>query len=257
MASPEENGTIETTQTHKEDLSMLLDSSYPLLKAFKDKCPGTYKHCQSLASMVETISEALGLDVVQMKVAATYHDVGKMRNPKFFTENQLQDEDLHADLDPWLSSQLITRHVSDGVNILLNDANFPRNVITIISQHHGNTVVQYFFRKAGDADPDRFRYHNVKPTSVEAAVLMIADHIEATARSKAQNQKDEFDPTDVIETTINGLLDDGQLDEVVMRLGDLKKIKIALGKELQGMYQKRVSYDLEEATERDEDVADA
>ena len=235
----------------KEGFSLLLDSSYPLLQYLRERCPGTYKHSQGLASMIEGISLSLGLDVNFMKVVATYHDIGKTVNPKYFTENQLQDEDPHADLDPWISYQFISRHVPDGINILINDENFPREIIEIISQHHGTNIVKYFFDKSGCKDEDKYRHTCSKPACVESAVLMIADHVEATARSKVQSGN--FDPYDVIEMTINHLLNDGQLDEVTMRLGDLKKIKSALAKELEGLYQKRVNYDKAKEERSDEE----
>jgi len=228
----------EKTEDH---ILVVLDSAYPLLQKFREVCPGTYKHSQGLASMIESVSLALGLDVNFMKVAATYHDVGKMYNPKMFSENQLQDEDPHADLDPAISYQLITRHISDTVSILINDHNFTRELIEVISHHHGTTVVRYFFDKSGSNKADKYRYKCTKPNCVESAVLMIADSVEATSRSKVQ--AGTFDPMEVIDTTINTLLDDGQLDNVMMRLGDLKRIKVALAKELEGLYQKRVNYD--------------
>ncbi|RLI61319.1 MAG: hypothetical protein DRO67_08150 [Candidatus Asgardarchaeum californiense] len=221
--------------------SILLDSAYPLLKKFREECPGTYKHCQALASMVEGMSLDLELDVKCMKVAALYHDIGKSFNPKFFSENQLEDEDAHADLDPFVSYNIITRHVSDSIIILLNDPNFPREIIEIISQHHGDMIQQYFLNKSDEKDENKFRYKCSRPKSVKSAILMICDQIEA--KSKSLIQANKFDPKEVIDGTISHLIDDGQLDNVVMRLGDLKKIKIALAKELEGTYQKRVDYD--------------
>ena len=221
-------------------LQHLLDSSYPLLQEFRESCPGTYKHSQALAAMVEGIALALGLDVIFMKVCATYHDIGKLFNPKFFTENQLEDEDLHKGLSTKVSYEIITRHVSDSVIILLNDPNFPREIIEIVSQHHGTTVLQYFYNKSKIKDKDAFRYKTTIPNCIESAVLMIADCVEATSRSLAQS--DKLNPIAVIDNTINKLLDDGQLDEVTMKLGDLKKIKNALAKELEGVYQKRINY---------------
>lgn len=238
MSKDEEKS--ESTETEQNELSKLLDTQYPLLAEFRNTCPGTFKHSQALAGMVEGVSISLGLDTELMKVAATYHDIGKMLNPKYFTENQLDDEDLHHELDPMISYDLITRHVSDSVMILLSDANFPRRIIEIISQHHGQNVLMYFFKKSGLDNCDLFRYKTTKPTCIESAILMICDAIEATSRS--QVQAGTFDPAKVIESTINGLIDDGQLDDVVMKLGHLKQIKIALGKELEGTYQKRVDY---------------
>lgn len=238
----DENGvTNGEPKEIKEGLQLLLESTYPLLQRFRDACPGTYKHSQALASMSEGIALSLGLDTTKMKVAAQYHDVGKMCNPKYFTENQLEEENPHDKLTPFVSYNIITRHVSDSVMILLNDRNFPRDIIEMIGQHHGQSLLKYFFTKSGSNVEDSFRYKTAKPTCVESAVLMICDHIEATSRSLIQSGK--FDTTNVIETTISGLIDDGQLDDVVMRLGDLKKIKEALAKELEGTYQKRVDYD--------------
>lgn len=233
------------------DIKTFLDTTYPLLQKFREACPGTYKHSQNLAAMVEGISLSLSLDVNNMKVAALYHDIGKMFNPKYFTENQLDDENPHDNLHPRMSYNIITRHISDSAIILINEADFPRNLIEIISQHHGTSVLKYFFDKSGTDVEDNYRYKTSKPKCVESAVLMICDHIEA--KSKALIQANKFDPSDVIETTINELIDDGQLDDVVMRLGDLKKIKEALAKELEGTYQKRVDYDKAKAEAEEPD----
>jgi putative nucleotidyltransferase with HDIG domain len=235
-----DDNNLKETEQPKEGFQLLLDSKYPLLQEFREKCPGTFKHSQSLVAMIEGVSLELGLDVDFMKTSAYYHDVGKMFNPKYFTENQLESEDFHKGLQVKMSYEIITRHVSDSVIILLNDSNFPREIIEIISQHHGTTVLRYFFNKSKKADDTDFRYKTSIPNSVESAVLMITDSVEATSRSLAQAGK--LESTDVIDNTINRLLDSGQLDEVTIKLGDLKKIKTALGKELEGVYQKRIEY---------------
>ena len=229
-------GSVE----EKEGLQQLLDSAYPLLQKFRDTCPGTYKHSQALSSMIEGVAMVLGLDVTKMRVAAQYHDIGKMFSPKYFAENQIEDENPHDKLTPLMSYIIITRHVSDSVAILINDHNFPRDIVEIISQHHGTSVLKYFFKKSDSDVEDGFRYKMSKPTCVESAVLMVTDQIEAASRSLIQSGN--FDSTEVIETIINGAIDDGQLDEVYMKLGDLKRIKEALAKELEGSHQKRVSY---------------
>jgi putative nucleotidyltransferase with HDIG domain len=224
------------------DLSQLLDTNYPLLKQFRETCPGTFKHSQALMGMVEGIASVLDLDVSFMKVAAMYHDIGKTLNPKIFTENQLQDEDPHSKLDPYVSFQMISKHVSDTAIILLNHDAFPRKLIQIACQHHGQSVMKYFYTKAGEKNKNAFRYQYEKPTCVEAAVLMICDCVEARSRSEIQAGAGQLDPTEIIEDTINGLMSDRQLDDVVIRLGDLQTIKNALSKELEGTYQKRVDY---------------
>lgn len=226
----------------KDKLNQLLDSTYPLLQKFREVCPGTFKHCQAISSMVEGISTSLGLRTTFMKVAAQYHDIGKMFNPKYFTENQLEDENPHDDLDPKVSYQIISRHVSDTALVLIGDENFPRELIEIAIQHHGNSVMRYFFEKSGSDVEDYYRYKTQRPKCVESAILMICDCIEARSRSEIQAARKALDPDELIEDTINSLLSDGQLDDVVMRLGDLQKIKEALAKELEGTYQKRVDY---------------
>ena len=232
----------QTVDKEKDVLKELLETSYPLLQKFREICPGTYKHSQAIASMVEGIALDLDLDVTFMKVAATYHDIGKMVNPLCFTENQLDDENIHDKLDPKISYQLISRHVADSAFILLHDGNFPEDLIRIATQHHGTSVMKYFFDKSGSDVEDHYRYKGSKPTCVESAVLMVCDCLEARSRSEAQKRQSAFDPRIIIEDTINDLMSDGQLDDVVMRLGDLQKIKDVLAKELQGTYQKRVDY---------------
>jgi len=238
MAEDNSNN-IEVEPNHS--LSFLLDSKYSLLQEFRDACPGTFKHCQSLMSMIEGVALSLELDVTKMKAAALYHDVGKIFNPKYFSENQLENENPHDNLEPAISYQILTRHVSDSVMILINNPDFPREIIEIISQHHGTTILRYFFDKAKKAKEESYRYKTTRPTSIESMVLMVCDSVEAMARALAQAGK--FDPNRVINETLQKLIDGGQLDDVTMKLGDLKKIKSALAKELEGMYQKRVDYD--------------
>jgi len=240
----EKETIIENKDEEKEELLCLLDSSYPLLQRFRDACSGTYKHSQAVSAMIESVSVALKLDVTFMKVVAMYHDIGKINNPKFFTENQLEkDIDPHEHLDPWISSQIISRHVSDSVNILLNDKHFSRRMIEIISQHHGTSVIKYFFDRAENKEEKDYRYKCTKPDSIEAAVLMVCDRLEAMTRSLVQNNKYSNDPIEVVNDVINELLEDEQLDEVTIKLGDLKKFKTVLNKELEGMYSKRIDYD--------------
>jgi putative nucleotidyltransferase with HDIG domain len=211
------------------------------LHRFREACPGTYKHSQTVSSIIEGVSISLGLNVLKMKVIAQYHDIGKMFCPKYFTENQLEEDNPHDKLSPIISYSIITRHVSDSVIILINDHSFPRDVIEIISQHHGTSILQYFFDKSGNGVEDTFRYKTSKPTCIESAVLMICDRIEATSRAMVRANK--FDPMAIIDKTISSLIDDGQLDDVMMRLGNLKKIKESLVKELEGTYSKRIDYD--------------
>jgi len=217
----------------------LLDPSTPLLVEFKEKCPGTFKHSQTLADIVESCAQVLELDGNKLKLAAMYHDIGKMVNPDFFSENQ-GENNPHDDLEPLVSVQYITRHVSDSVLILINEPEFPRDVIEIISQHHGNTVVLPFWQKTPNKPDTPFRYPGKHPQTVEASVLMLCDMTEATAASHFQSHKDII-PDDLVEQVCKKLTSDHQLDE--MKIGNLQTIKEVLVKELRSLYPKRIDYE--------------
>ena len=233
----DENGhSINEKEVH--DLAFLLEPTYPLWKEFKDKCPGTSRHSQAVGAFVEGVSVVLGLDSTKMKVSAYYHDVGKMRSPKYYSENQLEDENPHDGLDPYISYLIISSHIASTAHILVTDKNFPSDLIEIATEHHGTNIMKGFFNKSECEDENLFRYQGAKPKTIESMVLMICDSIEARSRSDIQHGK--FDPLIVIEETISDLMNDGQLNE--MKVGDLQIIKEALAKELEGSYQKRVDY---------------
>ena len=237
-----------TTQEDKEERNLykeIIDPDYKLLVEFKEKAPGTYRHCNNILTFCESIAKELELNVDLMRAAALYHDIGKMNSPKVFSENQNGSGNIHESLDPKTSYHLITRHVGDGILILLQIPDMTTELLNIISQHHGNTVLKYFYDKDDTAE-DKYRYKCSAPTTLESSVLMIVDSVEATARSLYNNGKmgDTEDKKKVIEKTIDRLINDNQLDE--LKVGDLKKIKSVLHKELQTMYHKREDYDKEE-----------
>ena len=228
-------------EKEKSDLSKYLDSDFPLLKEFRTKCPGTFKHSQTVSSMVEGVCLALDLDVTYMKVVAIYHDIGKMFHPEYYTENQMDEDNVHDKLDPYTSFLIISRHVSDTALILTREG-FPPDLIRLSCQHHGTGVVKYFFDKSKTELEDRFRYNGETPKTIEAMVLMLCDHLEARSRSMIQHDKESFDPTDVVLQVWEELESDRQTADVVMKLGDVATLKEALAKELGAMYQKRVDY---------------
>lgn len=232
-------------EEEKSSLKRFLDPTYPLLEKFREVAPGSYKHCQNVANLCESVALELELDVDLLKIAAMYHDIGKMVAAKYFSENQ-DDTNPHDGLDPIVSYQIVSRHVGDSVLILLGAEDMPREVLTIVSQHHGNTVLRPFYKKANSAVEDHFRYKCKSPDSTEAAVLMIVDSVEATARSRYNNNKlkDEKDRKDVISSTIERFVDDDQLDH--LKIGILKIIKRILAKELKSIYHKRIAYDEDE-----------
>jgi putative nucleotidyltransferase with HDIG domain len=229
-------------EDEQRDYRRFLEGDFPLIEKFRELAPGSYKHSQNVANICESIAVELKMDSDFMRVCGLYHDVGKMINPQFFTENQ-DEENPHDKLEPKISYQIISRHLSDTVAILLN-YNFPIEVMKCVSQHHGNTVIKYFFDRSGSQNDTHYRYRcSLTPETDEAAILMIVDSVEATARSYSTNGKLETieDRHQMIDDTINRLVDDGQLDS--MKIGTLKVIRQILYKEIDSSYHKRVSYD--------------
>jgi hypothetical protein len=228
---------------NSEELKKFLDSDFPLLEKFRDKAPGSYRHSQNVANICESIASELDLDNTLIKVAALYHDVGKINAPQYFSENQEDDLNPHDNLEPAISYQIISRHVSDSIMFLLPYKDIPREVLNIISQHHGDTIIKAFYNKSKNKVDGNFRYKSKSPQSTEAAVLMIADSVEATSRSMYHSGKmnTNDDRKKIVNSTVERLVDDDQLDN--MKIGILKKVKKVLIKELESIYHKRVSYD--------------
>ncbi len=224
---------------------VVFDSAYPLLERLREKAPGTHKHCLNVANICETVALDLGLNKDLLRCAALYHDVGKLTCPTYFSENQAEGQNKHDDLDPYASYLIITRHVTDSVYLLKYEyGDFPDEVIRIITQHHGDTILQAFYNKSTKESPQKFRYQCNKPESTEAAVLMIVDSVEAATKSKYNNTETGNDNNfvkEIINATIEKLVDDGQLDN--LKIGILKLVKKVLQKELESTYHKRVSYE--------------
>lgn len=248
--------TREEAKTEKDysGLRKFLNPKIPILSMFRDKAPGTFKHSVNVSMLCESVALALNLDVDLMKVSAMYHDIGKVNYPSAFSENQ-NGKNIHDDLDPWISYQIITRHVPDSVLILLNLKGMDDDVMKIVSQHHGDTILRYFYDKAGkDVVDDIFRYKCEKPKSIEAAVLMICDSVEATSRSLASNgalEKTE-QRRSVVDSTVRRLSNDDQLDD--MKVGQLKIVKKTLFKELENIYHKREPYPEDDSSDDDLDI---
>jgi len=234
------------------DLKRFLDATHPLLETFRKVAPGTFAHSNNVAGLCEAVALDLGLNADIMSVIGRYHDIGKMNMPEAFSENQ-NGKNIHNDLDPLISYQIITRHIGDTAVILLNEPDFPRILIEMITQHHGDTVLRFFANKSKTGVDDIFRYKCKRPQTIESAVLMICDSVEATARSMASNGKLETTESkkSLINSTINRLMDDDQLDDV--KVGDLKKIRKVLYKEIENRYHKRELYGGEDKDLDDED----
>jgi putative nucleotidyltransferase with HDIG domain len=244
---------MNDTATSEFSLKNFMDAKHPLLETFRKVAPGTFSHSDNVSDLCESVALELGLDTDVMSIIGMYHDIGKMNFPEAFSENQ-NGKNIHDNIDPDISYQIITRHVGDTAVILLNEPNFPRELIEMIIQHHGNTVLSYFYNKANVSVDDLYRYKCKKPETVEAAVLMICDSVEATARSLAHSGKLEQtdDRRSVVNSTINRLMDDDQLDDITV--GALKKIRKVLFKELENRYHKRIEYPEENGKKEKEEL---
>lgn len=223
------------------DLKKLLDPKFHLLEIFREKAPGTYRHSKNVSMFCESVALALNLDVDLLNLAGMYHDIGKMNHPEAFSENQ-DGKNLHDSLDPEISYLIITRHVGDSLIYLLQIPEMPRSVMKMVSQHHGNTVLRYFAKKAKSKMVDNYRYKCNRPSCIESAILMICDCIEATARALASNGELENaeDRIKLVETSVKRLTEDKQIDDV--KIGQLRVIKNVLIKELGNIYHKREIY---------------
>ena len=225
----------------------LANPSNRLLRRLLLETPGTYHHAVMVGNLAERAAETIGADPLLVRVAAYYHDIGKMKNPLAFVENQAGARNIHDDLDPETSARIIAAHVKDGID-LGHENGLPVPVIGFIPQHHGTSVMSYFYGKAlreagGDAeavDRDRFRYPGPTPQSREAAILMLADGVEASVRSL--ESKDEASIRAMVDSILEARLADGQLDDAELTLKNLSQINEAFVQQLLGMYHSRIQY---------------
>jgi putative nucleotidyltransferase with HDIG domain len=246
--SSEQIEKLEEREIEEKKEPGLLDSGHPLMKKFRESAPGTHKHTQSLVSMVENVCAAIDLSTKhadRLKLAGMYHDIGKMWFPQLYSENQDEDNIHDAINDPWVSYQLITRHVSDTVAIMVAH-NFPTEVIRIASQHHGTCILKGMSdklkRSGTEVNTDDFRYKTERPNCIESLILMLCDQIEASSRSIYVDQKKDVGPDELVSTVYDRLHKDGQFDYVEVYLGKLKKVQEALISDVSSNFQKRVSY---------------
>lgn len=225
----------------------LANPEKPLLRELLLNAPGSYQHSIITANLAEAAANAVGADALLCRVSALYHDIGKVKRPLYFIENQLA-ENIHESLTPSLSSLVITSHVRDGVE-MAREAKLPPKVIDIIAQHHGTSLVSYFYRRALDETPEvveeeRFRYEGPKPQSREAGIVMLADSVEAAVRSLADKSPSQVEA--VVDRIVKSKLDDGQLDESGLSIKNLREIKNAFLSVLRGLLHKRLEYPLGE-----------
>lgn len=225
-------------------LMELCDPNTPLQRALMQKATGTYQHSLMVANLAEAAALRIGADAQLVRTAAYYHDIGKIKRPEFFSENQMTDFNPHDKISPNLSYLIITTHVKDGV-ALAKEARLPQTIIDIISQHHGNTVVGYFYHKAKKLDPevreDDFRYMAKRPQTREAAILMMADTVEAAVRSSISHLN-HAQVASFIRNLINDKMNDKQFIECNLTYRDLNEITDEMVRMINSMYHKRVAY---------------
>lgn len=228
--------------------SRLLELSNPantLLRRLMIEAPGTYHHSVMVANLAEAGAEVVAADALLTRVAAYYHDVGKLTNPLMFKENQMNVANPHDTMTPEESAQAIRRHITDGV-ALAKKSRLPARMIEVISQHHGDGAVTYFYRMAkmqGEiADESIFHYPSVKPQTKEAGVLMLADVVEATIRANHTIRMDLATIREQIEKLVMERYDSGQLDECPLTRRDMTHIIDAFVRVLQGANHERIAY---------------
>ena len=229
----------------------LADRNHPLLRELEAKALGSYNHSVMVASLTERACRAVNADALLGSVAALYHDIGKVRQPHFFIENQQGIANPHDELEPEVSAVIIQNHVKDGVE-MATEHRLPPEVVACIGSHHGTMLVSYFYNKALDAaseggeavEEDHFRYKGHKPRSKEAAILLLADCCEATTRAMAMSRGTL--PREEIEATVARLLeervDDGQFEASDLTFRELMTARDTIIESLVGIYHPRIAY---------------
>ncbi len=217
--------------------------THPLLQELLLKAPGTYHHSLMLSNLAEQAAEAIGADPLLTRVGAYYHDVGKIRRPYFFVENQGEGINVHERLDPKTSAKIVISHVKDGLE-LGQKYSLPQAILDFIPEHHGTTRQSYFYHQAqeegGEVQEGDFRYPGPRPHSRETAILMLADGVEAAIRAESPSTPEEIGK--IVRQIIERRLSDGQLDNSDLTLRDLEKIKETFVKVLEGVYHPRIKY---------------
>ncbi|GAB2573097.1 HD family phosphohydrolase [Gracilibacillus alcaliphilus] len=228
-------------------LLSLSSPNHPLLRKLLMEAPGTYHHSIMVANLSEASCEAIGANGLLARVAAYYHDLGKTIRPHYFIENQMGAKNPHDYLDPYQSAEIILQHPKDSANIL-KEAKIPKEIIDVAYQHHGTTLLKYFYYKAKEhqdnVDETAFRYEGPKPQTKEAAVVSICDSVEAAVRSLTNPDQESIEK--IVNSILEDRLLDGQLNESSLTFKDLEKIKSVIEETLKGMYHSRIQYPSDE-----------
>ena len=227
------------------DVSLLelSNTNSKLLKRLADKAPGTFNHSLQVANLAEAAANEIGANSLLIRAGALYHDIGKMLNPFYFTENQTSGVNRHDDLDPIDSAQIIIKHVLDGIELARKNK-IPDRIIDFIRTHHGTSLVQFFYKKALEQNPnvdkELFRYPGPNPFSKETAILMMADSVEAASKSLREPTAEKID--NFVDKIIDYQLHSGLLSNANITLKEINSIKKLFKKKLKNIYHLRVAY---------------
>jgi putative nucleotidyltransferase with HDIG domain len=225
------------------------DITHPLLQELVRRAPGTHNHSVTVGTIAEAAAERIGANALLVRIGAYFHDIGKMLKPHYFIENQAGSVNRHTNLAPAMSTLIIIGHVKDGGD-LGRQHHLPEPIIDLIEQHHGTTLVEYFYREAtrrSNGDPNgsevsesAFRYPGPKPQSREAGILMVADAVESASRTLSEPTPGRIEG--LVGGMIEKRLQDGQFDECGLTMREIAEIRESLIKSLIGIYHGRVKY---------------
>lgn len=227
------------------DVSLLelSDTNSSLLKELSDKAPGTFHHSLNVANLAEACANEINANALLSRVGALHHDIGKISNPSFFTENQLSEQNPHDEITSKESVEIIKQHVLDGVKLARN-AGIPERIIEFIKTHHGTNLIGYFYNKEIASNPEinksDFRYDGPKPFSVEMALVMMCDSVEAATKSLDKPDNDKIDS--FVESIIDKQVEDEQFKNCELTFKNISIIKSVLKEKLKNIYHVRVSY---------------
>jgi putative nucleotidyltransferase with HDIG domain len=223
----------------------LSNPNQPLLKRLLMETPGTYHHSIMVSNLAEGAADAVGADALLARVGSYYHDIGKIKRPYFFIENQLHQDNPHDKLAPSLSTLIITAHVKDGLE-LAREYRLPEILRQFIEEHHGTSLVSYFYGKAmenaskDNLEDEDFRYEGPKPQTKETAIVMLADSVEAGVRAMGKVHPGRIEGC--VRRLIKEKLEDGQLEECNLTFGELEVIAKAFIRILSGIFHNRIEY---------------
>lgn len=229
-------------------LLALSNPNQPLLRKILTEAPGTYHHSVMVANLSEAACEAIGANGLLARVGAYYHDIGKTRKPQYFIENQMNGNNPHDVLDPRESAEMIISHPYDGA-AMLKEHRLPKEIVAIAEQHHGTTLLKYFYHKEQEMNQHtneaNYRYPGPKPRTKEAAIVCICDAVEAAVRSMKQPTEEKIE--EIVSSIVNDRLMDGQFNESPLKLNELNRVHAAICEALKGMFHSRIQYPMKEA----------